>query len=803
VGKLTVRGKAAARGYAKVDKRLRDIIAKAAERSRFDVEVFSGIRYKKPGVKGGQHHKGTGIDVALSTPDGTKLPNLASKQTYEAYREFAKEVHAVAKEQGLEKELGWGGNFGPSDLNPSGFDYMHFDLGGARGKFGTILGGLNDLGKAAFAKLGFGSLYDADQEAPAKALPETAMAFLNSGEPGTVQVAGMGAGNAVAQMGAPGSLAIQSGPLKKGFSGEPVKDLQRFLQKQGYSVGPTGVDGDFGGATKKALEAYQRDRGLVKVDGQVGPETRGAMVKDVAPARAVEAVASADLAPTSAFEPPGRLRRSLSAVEAVAGADLAPTSAIEPAGRIKTTLDGNRAVELQKSNAIARDIGVASSDLAPTSAPEPAGRSVTAAQRQSATDELRGKLADIGSTGAPVPRPNPTPTPNQITNAQEAIRTNMGPASSPSTVNDTIRKSMQKSFDILGSASNFQPASGPTGNTIQAKSVPTSSIKQSIQTKPAGNPIEAGTGGGVPSQTGYGGFGSQEAQRAAVGAFQASGQPSAPVSRETPPVAAATVPRSVAKPASAPQSTHAGDGVLSRAVADAIMASAAKQANGASILDFSNAAAGAWGSPAATAAKPASAPAAKAPTPLTPVNRAVPLAPLPAPKTIGVPPVAGALPGTAPLPTTDIPASMQPGYGQAVPQPAAVPAAAPPSILKRMAPGMIMGALTGGVPGMAMSAVSSLIRGSLGNVNNPNGLGFNQDTFNRTNSFTPQQSDMVGGMHGAASYGRTTKNSDGSTTTRGTTSTGTGYESHNGGDRIDVGGRTYTKNKRGTYSLNV
>jgi hypothetical protein len=58
---------------------------------------------------------------------------------------------------------------------------------------------------------------------------------------------------------------------------------------------------------------------------------------------------------------------------------------------------------------------------------------------------------------------------------------------------------------------------------------------------------------------------------------------------------------------------------------------------------------------------------------------------------------------------------------------------------------------------------------------------------------------MIGGRMGSASYGR--RQSDGTVT--GTTRSGTGYTSRDGGNSISVGGRTYSKNRRGTYSLNV
>ena len=59
-------------------------------------------------------------------------------------------------------------------------------------------------------------------------------------------------------------------PLEKqGSEGEDVKTVQYLVTAQGH---PTGVDGDFGPATKAAVQAFQSSRGL-GTDGIVGPQT--------------------------------------------------------------------------------------------------------------------------------------------------------------------------------------------------------------------------------------------------------------------------------------------------------------------------------------------------------------------------------------------------------------------------------------------------------------------------------------------------------------------------------------------------
>lgn len=61
-----------------------------------------------------------------------------------------------------------------------------------------------------------------------------------------------------------------------GDTGARVKEVQCILTKRGYSVGPSGVDGDFGSDTAAAVRRFQTDRGL-EVDAQVGPQTWAAL----------------------------------------------------------------------------------------------------------------------------------------------------------------------------------------------------------------------------------------------------------------------------------------------------------------------------------------------------------------------------------------------------------------------------------------------------------------------------------------------------------------------------------------------
>jgi peptidoglycan hydrolase-like protein with peptidoglycan-binding domain len=63
--------------------------------------------------------------------------------------------------------------------------------------------------------------------------------------------------------------------LKPGDTGAQVKRLQRALLKLGYTVGT--VDGDYGTATKTAVEQFQTASHLT-ADGIFGAETRVALI---------------------------------------------------------------------------------------------------------------------------------------------------------------------------------------------------------------------------------------------------------------------------------------------------------------------------------------------------------------------------------------------------------------------------------------------------------------------------------------------------------------------------------------------
>ena len=64
--------------------------------------------------------------------------------------------------------------------------------------------------------------------------------------------------------------------LYKGMTGGDVKSLQRLLFADGYSVGKSGDDGDFGNDTEKAVIKYQKDHEL-DPDGIAGEKTLTAL----------------------------------------------------------------------------------------------------------------------------------------------------------------------------------------------------------------------------------------------------------------------------------------------------------------------------------------------------------------------------------------------------------------------------------------------------------------------------------------------------------------------------------------------
>lgn len=64
--------------------------------------------------------------------------------------------------------------------------------------------------------------------------------------------------------------------LKRGCTGEDVRELQNALIKLGFSCGSAGADGEFGKVTENAVIAFQTAAGLTP-DGKFGPATLAAL----------------------------------------------------------------------------------------------------------------------------------------------------------------------------------------------------------------------------------------------------------------------------------------------------------------------------------------------------------------------------------------------------------------------------------------------------------------------------------------------------------------------------------------------
>lgn len=104
-------------------------------------------------------------------------------------------------------------------------------------------------------------------------------------KPGSHTVCGLSNGSKASQTlkkagvsGSASSSADESRILKRGMTGEDVKDVQQGLIKAGYSCGSCGADGEFGADTEAALKEFQRDHSL-EVDGQYGPLSKAALEK--------------------------------------------------------------------------------------------------------------------------------------------------------------------------------------------------------------------------------------------------------------------------------------------------------------------------------------------------------------------------------------------------------------------------------------------------------------------------------------------------------------------------------------------
>lgn len=76
------------------------------------------------------------------------------------------------------------------------------------------------------------------------------------------------------------SISLGNRSLRKGMSGEDVKELQEALIKLGYNLGNAGADGIFGNKTDDAVRSFQQSAGLT-VDGIFGAKSYEALLKKI------------------------------------------------------------------------------------------------------------------------------------------------------------------------------------------------------------------------------------------------------------------------------------------------------------------------------------------------------------------------------------------------------------------------------------------------------------------------------------------------------------------------------------------
>lgn len=74
------------------------------------------------------------------------------------------------------------------------------------------------------------------------------------------------------------TVKIEMDVLERGAKGEQVKTLQNLLLSNGHDMEGYGADGSFGGATERAVKAYQKAAGLT-ADGVVGAATWNKLLK--------------------------------------------------------------------------------------------------------------------------------------------------------------------------------------------------------------------------------------------------------------------------------------------------------------------------------------------------------------------------------------------------------------------------------------------------------------------------------------------------------------------------------------------
>lgn len=227
--------------YRAADPRLVAIAQAAAANSPYNVVLFSGER---GGNGRSQHSGGNAVDIVLIDPrTGREIPNLgAGGASFDAYQTFAQTMRATQQQIApeLSNTFRWGGYFGPTGLNPTGLDLMHFDLGPtANMALGSWDRGLNERGRTFVAQAGSGRTYSASQ-GPGGSSTSQPMAYAGSQSTPAGQAAidaATGPGQDVtAPTPAPGSqrlfMPIRDAIAARQAGGTPRLDELRNIREQ-------------------------------------------------------------------------------------------------------------------------------------------------------------------------------------------------------------------------------------------------------------------------------------------------------------------------------------------------------------------------------------------------------------------------------------------------------------------------------------------------------------------------------------------------------------------------------------------
>ncbi len=554
-----------------------------------------------------------------------------------------------------------------------------------------------------------------------------------------------------------------------------MRALQSVLRGMGADIQ---VDGNYGPNTRAAVEAFQRANGL-KVDGVVGNDTKGMLraaaqdyasleARDEAAARLpsipsfsqAEAARNAPQIPglTGSVSPSGDVGASINMrASPVAAPRLTGSVTPGPADLGASTRMGMSPVSVHSApkrtlTAPGMDpLGVRDQLDARTAQLEQVQREIAAGWSGTAARQRAG----LDPVSVPTPRPNPSAARTAGANSPFA---DPRVASAPT----TAPRRVDFDFAVGPATSPQRPTIGnPAGIDMAARTRLAAPVRQNIMETKAARDVLAN----APITP-------RRVQTTSIPQDVRISRPSVGVSDMVRAAGAS------ARPAVDPGAMSRSFDIMSNYAPQRAPSPASLAINPnspASVFDI--APKPVFSAPKRTLTAPAASPATSnlfanyattQPATLKP--------PAPAPAYTATSPIAA-----APIPRPNPLAAPQAMAASAVP---AMPAPVPPKFMN--VPPIAKLAMGLAIPGIGMG---------IGALNKIMGAGFNQSTAaqNARVSAGVQESDLIGGAYGGASYGR--KQSDGSVT--GTTRSGTGYTSRDGGREISVGGRSYTAKKDG------